>query len=122
MLWTLLLVVAGIVVARRFGSGVLAAILAAIWLAGVAGLWQRHQGGQGLMPSDLWVPAAGLAALGAGYAALIGRLRRRVREQQPAGAGLTVARPRGRAEPPAPPTVSPVEAASVREAMPADPA
>ncbi|MFC0339960.1 HesA/MoeB/ThiF family protein [Paracoccus niistensis] len=122
MLWTLLLVVAGIAVARRFGSGVLAAILAAIWLAGVAGLWQRHQGGQGLMPSDLWVPAAGLAALGAGYAALIGRLRRRAREQQPAGAGLTVARPRGRAEPPAPPTVGPVEAASVREAMPADPA
>ncbi|SDL21526.1 HesA/MoeB/ThiF family protein [Paracoccus chinensis] len=122
MLWTLLLVVAGIVVARRFGAGVLAAILAAIWLAGVAGLWQRHQGGQGLMPSDLWVPAVGLAALGAGYAALIGRLRRRAREQQPAGAGLTVARPRGRAEPPAPPTVSPVQAASVREAMPADPA
>lgn len=94
MLWALLLVVAGIVVARRFGSGVLAAILAAIWLAGVAGLWQRHQAGQALMPSDLWVPAAGLAALGAGYAAVIGRLRSRARDRQSGGAGLTLPRPK----------------------------
>lgn len=122
MLWTLLLVVAGIVVARRFGAGVLAAVLTAIWLAGVAGLWRRHQGGQGLMPSDLWVPVVGLTALGAGYAALIGRLRRRAREQQPAGAGLTVARPRSRARPPAALPVTRVEAATIGETVPADPA
>lgn len=120
MLWTLLLVVAGIVVIRRFGAGVLAAVLAAVWLAGVAGLWQRHQAGQALLPSDLWVPAAGLAALGAGYAALIGRLRSRARARQPVGSGVAAARPRGRAEPPAPSPVSQAGSAPAGEVAPAD--
>ena len=103
MLWALLLVVAAVVIVRRFGAGVLSAILAAVWLAGAAGLWRRHAGGEALMPSDLWVPAAGLAALGAGYAALIGRLKVRSRKGSAPGAGLTAPRPQGTVRPSAGP-------------------
>lgn len=97
MLWALLLIAAAIAIAWRFGAGVLAAVLGAIWLAGVAGLWQRHAAGQALLPSDLWVPGAGLAALGAAYAALIGRLRARTRAGTLSGAGITSPRPRAEA-------------------------
>lgn len=101
MIWALLLILAGLVIARRFGAGVLAAVLGAIWLVGVAGLWQRHAAGQALLPSDLWVPATGLAALAAGYAALIGRLRARTRDASGPTAGLTLPRlpARARVEP-----------------------
>jgi|GEM_PF-100879 len=97
MMWSLLLIAAAIAIAWRFGAGVLAAMLGAIWLAGVAGLWQRHAAGQALLPSDLWVPATGLAAFAAGYAALIGRLRARARGTAQPGAGLTFPRPRAEA-------------------------
>ncbi|MDO5369477.1 HesA/MoeB/ThiF family protein [Paracoccus sp. (in: a-proteobacteria)] len=101
-MWTLLLILAGFAIAWRFGAGVLAAVLAAVWLAGVAGLWQRHAAGQALLPSDLWVPATGLAALGAGYAALIGRLSARARGRAGRGAGIALPGRRGQApaEPP----------------------
>lgn len=98
MIWALVLLVAAILIARRFGAGVLAAVLGAIWLAGIAGLWQRHAAGQRLLPSDLWVPGAGLAALVAAYAALINRLRSRARAVTSSGAGT--ASPRVRTEVP----------------------
>ncbi|MBB1491598.1 MULTISPECIES: HesA/MoeB/ThiF family protein [unclassified Paracoccus (in: a-proteobacteria)] len=124
-MWTLLLILAGLAIAWRFGAGVLAAVLGAIWLAGVAGLWQRHAAGQALLPSDLWVPATGLAALGAGYAALIGRLRARARGRAGPGAGIALPGRRGQA--PAEPLASGLLASNIPEsdaaarAIPADP-
>ena len=77
MVWTLVLIGLALAVGWRFGAGVLAALLAAVWAAGLAGLWQRHAGGRALVPSDLWVAAVGAAALVLGYTALLARLRRK---------------------------------------------
>ncbi|HMM09058.1 MAG TPA: ThiF family adenylyltransferase [Paracoccus solventivorans] len=92
MVWTVVLILAALAVGWRFGAGVLAAVLAAIWVAGLAGLWHRHAGGRPFMPSDLWVPAVGVAALVLGYTAALGRLRRRSAPLAGEGGGTLVPR------------------------------
>lgn len=93
MVWALVLIVVALAVGWRFGAGVLAAVLAAVWVAGLAGLWHRHAGGRPFMPSDMWVPAVGVAALGMAYAAWLGRLRRRLAPLAGDGQGTIAARP-----------------------------
>lgn len=92
MVWTVVLILAALAVGWRFGAGVLSAVLAAIWVAGLAGLWHRHAGGRPFMPSDLWVPAVGVAALVLGYTAALGRLRRRSAPLAGEGGGTLVPR------------------------------
>lgn len=92
MVWTVVLILAALAVGWRFGAGVLSAVLAAIWVAGLAGLWHRHAGGRPFMPSDLWVPAVGVAALVLGYTAALGRLRRRSAPLAGEGVGTLVPR------------------------------
>ncbi|SEI03304.1 HesA/MoeB/ThiF family protein [Paracoccus alkenifer] len=93
MAWALVLVGVALVVGWRFGAGVLATVLAGVWIAGVAGLWQRHADGRALLASDLWVPAVGAAALVLGYMALLRRLRRRSAPVAGEGQGLVAPRP-----------------------------
>lgn len=92
MVWTVVLILAALAVGWRFGAGVLSAVLAAIWVAGLAGLWHRHADGRPFMPSDLWVPAVGVAALVLGYTAALGRLRRRSAPLAGGGGGTLIQR------------------------------
>lgn len=93
MVWALVLIVVALAVGWRFGAGVLALVLAGIWVAGVAGLWQRHADGRALLASDMWVPAVGVAALVLGYMAVLRRLRQRTVALAGKGQGLVASRP-----------------------------
>ena len=108
MVWALVLIVVALGVGWRFGAGVLATVLAGVWIAGAAGLWQRHADGRALLPSDLWVPAVGAAALVLGYMAFLRRLRRRSAPLAGKGQGLVAARPAPAPSPAQPaPTAAP---------------